>query len=398
MPLFKYQALSTNGKTFSGVMEADNAARVQQTLRGNDQFVMKVTETGSGSKQLNRAAKIKDLSIFCRQFHAMMRSGVTVVKCLDLLYQQTVNKKLKETIFRIYDSVQRGDMLSESMRKQTGVFPELMISMIDTGEASGTLDKIMGKLAVTFEKDMKIRGKIQTAMIYPIVLTVLAFSVVTGLLTFVMPMFVDMFASSGVTLPGPTRFLISLSNFIRSYWYIILFFVIAAIMAFRIFTGSESGRYKWDHFKMMLPVVKGTLSKIYSSRLTRTLATLVNAGLPLLNAMEITARVIGNKYISKHMNQAKEDVRSGVSLSQALRRTGAFPMMVHSMIGIGEESGTLDSMLETTADYFDEESEKALTQMVALMEPALIVVMAGLVGFIVISIVLPIFEMSSTVQ
>ena len=398
MPLFRYSALSANGKTFNGVMEADNATRVRETLKGNDQFAMKIDETGSGSKQLSRAAKVKDLSIFCRQFHAMMRSGVTVVKCLDLLYQQTGNKKLKETIFRIYESVQRGDMLSESMRKQTGVFPELMISMIDTGEASGTLDKILGKLAVTFEKDMKIRGKIQTAMIYPIVLTVLAFSVVTGLLTFVMPMFVDMFASSGVALPGPTRFLIALSNFIRTYWYILIFSAISAVVAFKMFTNSESGRYKWDHLKMTLPVIKGTLSKIYSSRLTRTLSTLVNAGLPLLNAMDISARVIGNKFITKHMNQAKEDVRSGVSLSQALRRTGAFPMMVHSMIGIGEESGTLDSMLETTADYFDEESEKALTQMVALMEPALIVVMAGMVGFIVISIVLPIFEMSSTVQ
>ncbi len=398
MPLFKYSAMSANGKTISGMMESDSATRVQQTLKDMQQYALKIDETGSGSKQLRRGAPLKDLAVFCRQFYAMMRSGVSVVKCLDLLYQQTTNKKLKETIFRVYESVQRGDLLSESLRKQTGVFPEIMISMVDTGEASGTLDQILGKLAIAFEKDLKVRRKIQSAMIYPIVLTALAFTVVTGLVTFVLPMFVDMFESSKVALPMPTQILLGMSTFIRSYWYLIIFIVIMAVVGFKTWSNSEKGRFQWDHFKLKLPVLKGSLSKIYSSRLTRTLATLVNAGLPLLNAMDIAARVIGNKYITKFMNQAKDDVRSGVSLSQAIRKTAVFPPMVASMIGIGEESGTLDSMLETTADYFDEESDKALTQMVALMEPALIIVMAALVGFIVISIVMPIFDMSSTVQ
>jgi type IV pilus assembly protein PilC len=398
MPLFKYSAMSANGKTISGMMESDSATRVQQTLKDMQQYALKIDETGSGSKQLRRGAPLKDLAVFCRQFYAMMRSGVSVVKCLDLLYQQTTNKKLKETIFRVYESVQRGDLLSESLRKQTGVFPEIMISMVDTGEASGTLDQILGKLAIAFEKDLKVRRKIQSAMIYPIVLTALAFTVVTGLVTFVLPMFVGMFESSKVALPMPTQILLGMSTFIRSYWYLIIFIVIMAVVGFKTWSNSEKGRFQWDHFKLKLPVLKGSLSKIYSSRLTRTLATLVNAGLPLLNAMDIAARVIGNKYITKFMNQAKDDVRSGVSLSQAIRKTAVFPPMVASMIGIGEESGTLDSMLETTADYFDEESDKALTQMVALMEPALIIVMAALVGFIVISIVMPIFDMSSTVQ
>lgn len=398
MPLFKYSALAADGKTVSGLLEADSAVRVQQMLKENRQYALKIDEAGTGSMSLSRAAPLKDLAVFTRQFHAMMRSGVTVVKCLDLLYQQTNNKRLKEIIFRVYESVQRGDLLSESLRKQVGVFPELMIAMVDTGEASGTLDIILGKLADNFDKDMKVRRKVQSAMIYPIVLTVLMIVVVTGLVMFVLPMFVGMFESSGVELPLPTRMLLGLSEFLGSYWYIVLFFIILAGVLFRTWISSENGRLQWDELKLKIPVVKGLLLKLYSSRLTRTLATLVNAGLPLLNAMDISARVIGNKFIAKHMAQAREDVRSGVTLSQALRRTGVFPVMVYSMIGIGEESGTLDSMLETTADYYDEEAEKAMGQMVALMEPALIIIMAAMVGFIVISIVLPIFDMSSTVQ
>lgn len=398
MPLFKYTALAANGKTVSGVMEADNAIRVQQLLKENGQFAKTIEEAGLGSRQLGRSAPLKDLTVFCRQFHAMLKSGVSVVKCLDLLYQQTTNKMLKETIFRVYESVQRGDLLSESLKKQSGVFPELMIAMVDTGEASGTLDTILGKLADNFDKDLKVRRKVQTAMIYPIVLTVLMVVVVFGLVTFVLPMFTSMFESSGTALPGPTRVLIGMSAFIRGYWYLIVFVVILIVFAFRAWVGSDSGRLQWDELKYRLPVVKEMLSKIYASRMTRTLSTLVNAGLPLLNSIEIASRVVGNKFIGMHMQRAKDDVRSGVSLSLALRKTGVFPIMVHSMISIGEESGTLDSMLDTTADYYDNESEKAMTQMVALMEPLLIILMAGMVGFIVISIILPIFEMSSTVQ
>jgi type IV pilus assembly protein PilC len=398
MPLFKYTALAADGKTVSGVMEADNVVRVQQQLKETGKYAKSIVQTGTGSSILNRAASLKDLTIFCRQFHAMMKSGVSVVKSLDLLYQQTSDKKLKEVIFRIYESVQRGDLLSESMKKQEGVFPELMIAMVDTGEASGTLDQILGKLADNFDKDLKVRRKIQTAMIYPIVLSILMVVVVFGLVTFILPMFTSMFESSGVELPAPTRMLIGLSEFIRSSWFFLLFGIIAAVVAFRVWSGSEKGRLQWDHLKLQMPVVKKSLAMIYSSRLTRTLSTLVNAGLPLLNSLDIAGRVIGNSFVAKAMQQTKDDVRSGVSLSQALRKTGVFPVMVHSMIGIGEESGTLDSMMETTADYFDNESEKAMAQMVALMEPALIIVMAGVVGFIVISIILPIFDMSSTVQ
>lgn len=398
MPLFKYSALAADGKTINGLLEADNMIRVQQMLKENRQYALKIEEAGTGSLSLSRAAPLKDLAVFTRQFHAMMRSGVTVVKCLDLLYQQTTNKRLKEIIFRVYEGVQRGDLLSESFRKQTGVFPELMIAMVDTGEASGTLDTILGKLADNFDKDMKVRRKVQSAMIYPIVLTVLMIVVVTGLIMFVLPMFVGMFESSGVELPLPTRMLLGMSEFLGSFWYIVLFFIILAAVLFKTWSASENGRLQWDALKLKIPIVKGLLLKLYSSRLTRTLATLVNAGLPLLNAMDISARVIGNKFVAKHMAQAREDVRSGVTLSQALRRTGVFPVMVYSMIGIGEESGTLDSMLETTADYYDEEAEKAMGQMVSLMEPMLIIIMAAMVGFIVISIVLPIFDMSSTVQ
>lgn len=395
---FKYAAKTMDGKTVSGVLEADSISRVQQILKSSQQFALKIQEVGAGSAQIGKSANLKDLTVFCRQFHSMLTSGVTVVKCLDLLYQQTDKKSLKDVIFHVYDSVQRGDLLSSAMRKRADAFPELMISMVETGEASGTLDTIMGKLADNFERDLAIRRKIQSAMIYPIVITILAVIVVTGLIVFVMPMFIDMFESSGTELPGPTKFLLAFSKFLRGYWYIVIFVLLASFFGFQSYIGSDKGRLVWDQFKLKIPVVKGTLLKIYAVRLTRTLTTLVSAGLPLISAIDIASRVIGNKYVSNHLDKAKADVQSGIPLSSALRKTGVFPPMVHAMIGIGEEAGSLDSMLDNTARYFDDEAEKALKNMVSLLEPMLIIVMAVVVGFIVISIMLPIFDMTKTVK
>ena len=398
MPIYRFVAKGYDGKNVRGTMEADSESRVQQILKASGQFLLLIRETAPPMRSLGKTATLKDLSIFCRQFHVMLRSGVTVVKCLDLLYQQTNKRRFKDSILKLYETVQRGDLLSSALAKQPDVYPELMISMVDTGEVSGTLDVILGKLAIGFEKDVRIQRKVRSSMTYPIVLTILSILVVIFLLTFVLPMFVNMFKSSGVLLPLPTRMLLALSGFLTKNWGLLLIVLIGSIIGLKAYVSTEPGRLQWDTLKLALPIVGPTLDKIYAMRLTRTLSTLVTAGLPLLSAMDIANRVIGNRRVSKHLVQAKSDIQSGVPLSTALRKTGVFPLMVHAMIGIGEESGSLDGMLETTADYFEEETDKSLQTLVTLLEPLLILMMAGMVGFIAISILMPIFEMSRTIR
>lgn len=398
MAQYRYSARTIHGKMITGILDGDSESRIQQVLRSNGQYLTSIHEVGSGSVRIGALMNLRDLTIFTRQFHSMLKSGVTVVKCLDLLYQQADKKSVKDTIYRLYESVQKGDLLSASMRRLPNAFPELMISMVETGEASGTLDDIMSKLSENFERDLAIRRRIQGAMIYPAVVSVLAVIVVTGLLVFVMPTFVGIFESSGVALPAPTRMLIVLSSFLRQFWYVVLMILFVAFFAFRSVIASEAGRMKWDKLKLRIPVVGTTLIKIYSVRLTRTLATLVSAGIPLINAMEIASRVINNEFLARGLQQAKGDIQGGVALSTALRRIGEFPTMVSAMIGIGEESGSLDAMLVNTARYYDDESEKSLRNMVSMMEPLLIIIMAVVVGFIVISIMLPILTMANTVK
>ena len=402
MPLFKYTALNNVGEKVEGSYTAGDRSQLLQMIRENGYHPVKIMEV-NGKKELkdlsfSRKIKIQDISVFCRQFASMLNAGVSIVKCLDILNQQTINKRFKKVIWEVYEAVQKGEHLSEALRTHGDVFPELLINMIETGEVSGTLDDVMLRMATHFEKENKLKSKIRAAMVYPIVLSITAVLVVFFLLTFIMPTFLGMFTASGMDLPGPTRLLISISDILRNYWYIVAMAMIGVFYIFKGYTSSENGRLKWDTFKLRIPIVKGTIEKIYTSRFTRTLSTLLSSGIPLLQAMEVVAKVSGNKVAANAILAARDDMSKGMDLASPIKRSEIFPPMVDSMIRIGEESGTLDDILAKTADFYEQELELALQKMTSLMEPIIIIVMGGVIGFIVVAMAMPMFDMMKTIQ
>jgi len=398
---FKYRAITNTGQIVEGVHDAFNENEVITMLKGSNFMPISIEQTAAsgGSKPISlKKVKKKDLAVFCRQFYTMINSGVSVVKCLDILERQTENRRLKDAISEVYENVQKGMTLSEGMRSNEKIFPPILINMVESGEASGSLDVVMERMAVHYEKEFKIENKIKGAMIYPIVLAVVATSVVIFLLTAVMPTFVNMFESSGVELPLPTRILLGISHSLKSYWYIHLLIVGGIIFILKFIGNTPVGALFYDTLKLRIPVLKITIVKISTSRFTRTLATLLASGIPLIQGLDIVSRVIGNDYVAARLSDCKEEVRKGVPLSRTIKDTGVFPPMVDSMIKIGEESGALDDILNRCADFYDEEVEVAIQKATEMMQPIMIVIMALIVGFIVISIALPMFDMFQTVQ
>jgi type IV pilus assembly protein PilC len=286
---------------------------------------------------------------------------------------------------------------SEALR-QSNAFPELLVNMVVAGEVSGNLDTIMSRMAAHFEKENHIRNKIKGALVYPAFIGGLTILVVIFLLTFVLPTFISMFEGSGVEVPALTRGLISTSEFIRKFWYIVLGAIIVISYFIAKFVRTEKGKMVIDTALMRIPVVKGTIQKIYTSRFTRTLSTLMSSGIPLIQALEAVAKVVNNKPVEKALIRTVDDVRKGVNLSIPIKNSNLFPPMVYYMINIGEESGSIDDLLERTALFYDEELEESIKKMMGLIEPTMIVFMAVIIGLIVIAIALPMFDMVKTVQ
>jgi len=396
---FKYKAVGDNGQIIEGIFEATGEQEVINMLRNSNRMPISIEETGdSGASHSISFGKVKkkDLAIFCRQFYTMLNAGVSIIKTLDILGKQSENKLMKKAIENVYNSVQKGMALSEAMKNMPKVFPPILINMVEAGEASGNLDTIMDRMAAHYEKEFKMENKIKGAMIYPMVLAVAATGVVVFLMVFVMPTFIGMFESSGVELPGPTKALLAVSNSMQNQWYVYIIAIVVLVFTIRLIGKSDGGALLFDTIKLRLPVFKNTNVKVATSRFTRTLSTLMSSGIPLIQGIDIVSRVIGNRYIRNKLESAKEEVRKGVPLSRTIKDTNVFPPMVDSMINIGEESGALDDILNKTADFYDEEVEAALQKMTEMMQPVMIVVMASIVGFIVLAIALPMFDMVST--
>lgn len=403
MSLYSYTAKDFSGQIVEGVQESENLQNFYSSLKERGLYCIEVTEKRHSvqtimSGNLTNKLKTKDLVIFCRQFHVLLMAGVTIIKVLDVIYQQTESKKVKAVVLKVYELVQQGDLLSDAMRKQRNIFPEILVNMVESGETSGKLELVMDRMAEHFEKEQKLHSKIVSAVTYPAILCVICVIVVGVLITFVLPTFVNMFKDSGVELPQLTQILLSVSKFLTNYWYILLLMIVILILAVNRLLKTEEGRIRFDRFILRIPVLKSTMIKIISARLARTLSTLLSSGIPLLTCLEITAKVLGNKFVSNGLLNAKENMIKGSSLSLALRKIGLFPAMLFSMISIGEESGSLEVILEKLAQYYDEETNVAITRTLAIFEPLLIVVMAAIIGLIVISIALPIFDLSSTVK
>lgn len=397
---FKYRAVTEAGQIIEGIHDAQDEREVISMLKGSNYMPISIEQTiNSGASTTLSFVKIKkkDLAVFCRQFYTMLNSGVSIVKCLDILEKQTENKQMKKAIAGVFDNVQKGMTLSEAMKNNSKIYPPILINMVEAGEASGSLDTIMERMAVHYEKEFKIENKVKGAMVYPIVLAIVATAVVVFLMVAVMPTFVGMFESSGVELPGPTKALLAISHSIRNLWYMYIIGIGAFVLAMKYYGRTETGGMVFDTMKLRVPIFKNTNIKLATSRFTRTLSTLLSSGIPLMQGIDIVARVVGNKYISRKLDSAKEEVRKGVPLSRTIKDAGVFPPMVDSMIKIGEESGDLDGILNKSADFYDEEVEVALQKMTEMMQPLMVVIMALIVGFIVISIALPMFDMVNTI-
>ncbi|MBP1927337.1 type IV pilus assembly protein PilC [Sedimentibacter acidaminivorans] len=397
---YKYKSISNDGRESEGLYVGDNEAGLIAMLKDKKELVVSIERDIQSEAQIEifkKKVKKKDLSLFCRQFYTMISAGLGIVPCLEILVSQTENKSFKNAIADTYEEVQKGSTLSESMTQHKDVFPTILISMVEAGEVSGNLDTIMLRMAEHFEKENKTENKVKSALVYPTVLAVVSVAVVVFMLVFIMPTFIGMFEGSGTELPGPTQFLINLSNSMQTYWYIYMAVVIAIVIGISMYMKTEEGTRFFDSMKLRLPIVKKTSTMLVTSRFTRTLSTLLSSGIPLIQAMEVVAKVVNNSIIEERLLSGIESIRKGVSLSRTVKDVGIFPPMVDSMIKIGEESGSLDDMLYKTADFYDEEAEASIQRLTSMIEPLMIVVMGLVIGLIVIAMYLPMFDMMNTV-
>lgn len=361
-----------------------------------------VEEKVMGSKEIvlfqSKKIKLKDISLFCKQMSVMLESGIPLNNAVDILEQQATSKNLKSSLKVVSKSLKEGSQLSKAMLDQEGMFPDLLIRMVQAGEKTGKLDEVLEKMSEHYTKELKTSRQIQGAMIYPAVLAFLAVAAVLALLYVVIPSFSGIFEQSGMAMPLPTRIVLAASNFVRSSWYILFGVTGILVFLFLRYRSTEAGRYQLDRLKLNLPVIKGPMQKIVTARFASTLAILTSAGIPLVEAIESAAATTNNAVVIEKMKIANEGLQKGERLTGMITATGLFPPMMLSMVKIGEESGSLESMLVKTSDYYEEELETAIKQLLSLLEPAMIIVMGVIIGGIVASVMLPMFELAHAVD
>lgn len=401
MPVFNYVAKDVLGNTVKGSQSADSRNALYSSLRQRGLTVTQANEAGLNmniSIDLFEGASVKDVAVFCRQFATILKAGVPVLKSVDILRAQTENKFMKKTLTNVYEDLQKGNLLSEAMQKHKKVFPAILVNMVQAGEISGTLDGSLEKMAVHFEKEFKLKKKVQGAMTYPIVISVVALIAVVVLLTFVVPQFANMFSDLGSKLPWTTQFLLDTGNFMKSNFVVVIAVLVLLVGGVIYFKGTPAGKRFFDKMALTLPIFSGVTRKVVSARFTRTLSTMLAAGIPMIKSLESAERVVENTFVEESLKKVKEDVMKGGGLAEPIAQTGYFPVMVYQMVKIGEESGSIDEMLLKTADFYDEEVDAAISAMTTMIEPLILMVMAVVVGFIVISIVQPMFGMYSIIK
>jgi len=397
MPIFQYEAKLLNGEIKKGKIDAVDENAVRTALRAMNCYPLMIKEEGKGNIDLGKFAsvKTKDIAIFCRKFSYILVSGMNIVKALEILKDETENKKLAEAVTMLYDDVQKGRGLSVSM-KNYSVFPEMLVNMVAVGEASGSLDEIMVRMADYYDKEFEQSQKVKQAMTYPAIIAIVAVIVVNLLIVFVLPKLLGTMMDDPEKLPLPTKILLGMSNFMRNYWYIILFVVVALIVVINIRKKNEKS-IEVDKFKLKIPVFGKLTLKIAQAKFARTFGMLLNSGLPVIESMTIVSRTLENKYLESILAQSVEDVKKGISISASLKSKEIFSTMLIQMIKIGEESGTLDDVLGKTAAFYDKEADTARAQMTTMIEPIIIMLLAVVVGFIIIAVIIPMFDSYDTV-
>jgi len=400
MPVYKYRAKNLKGETLDGEYEAVSLDVLEQMLRSKGYFLVESSVRGREFTLAGMYGKIsvKDIAVFCRQFAVILGSGITILEAVGILRDQASKKRMKDILEDVYNELQKGRMLSEAIAPYDDMFPEFMKNMIRVGEASGTLDQILNQLADFYEYDFKIRRKVKNAMTYPIILAVLTVAVVTLLMVAVLPMFSDTLSGMGGTLPGITVFLMSVSRFMADNILLLASIAIIAVILFTYYVRTDNGRLWFDGLKLRLPVVKSTVLKTVTARFARSMSILLKSGIPIVNAMEIMKDLIGNRAVEKRFAEATSEIKEGKGIAGPMKRLGIFPPLLIHMIVVGENTGELDEMLGRTAGFFDEEVEEAIERAVSLIEPAMIIIMAVVVGVIILSVMLPMVSIMEHVQ
>ena len=400
MPTFAYSARpATGGDIQSGEIELPTKDDVLAFLHKQKMIPVSVREK---TKQLNlkfgTGVSTRDIVIFTRQFATMINSGLPLVQSLDILAQQTENISLRKVIQDVLYDVESGHTLADAMAKHPKVYTELFTNMVAAGEAGGILDTILLRLATFLEKNDALVRKIKGAMVYPAVIFSVAGAAICILLIFVIPTFQTMFASAGIPLPLPTRIVIGMSQFLQSFWWLVILVVVAAIFALRATAANPTGRLMLDKLMLNLPILGDMQRKAAVARFTRTLGTLVSSGVSILEGLEITAKTAGNRVIHDAVMGSRASIAGGETISGPLKESGVFPPMVVQMINVGEQTGGLDEMLSKIADFYDEEVDAAVEVLLKAMEPIMIVVLGVVVGGMIVAMYLPIFDMINAVQ
>jgi type IV pilus assembly protein PilC len=397
MPVYTYKGTNQAGATVAGERSATSKAELQNILRRERINVSKVSEKG---REFNLPSfgggKVdsKELAIFTRQFSVMIDAGLPLVQCLEILAGQQENKTFQKILNGVRGSVEGGTTLSAAMKQYDKVFDALYYNMVEAGETGGILDTILQRLSSYIEKNVKLKRAVQSAMIYPAAVMGIAAMVITLLLWKVVPIFVTLFNGLGVDLPLPTRIVIALSHFVGSIYGFMLFVIIgAACFALKFWHGTPTGRIVLDNILLRLPLIGILLRKIAVARFTRTLGTLISSGVPILEGLDITARTSGNAVVENAINQTRKAVEAGRSLVDPLKETDVFPGMVTQMIGVGEQTGAMDAMLQKIADFYEDEVDAAVKDLLTALEPIMIVFLGVIVGGIVISMYLPLFSL-----
>jgi type IV pilus assembly protein PilC len=397
MAVYGYRAIDGTGREIKGSLEADDENDLKQKLKKDGLTLTEVKAQNIWNRDLNLQIggypTTRDLSVMCRQFVSMTQAGVSIIEALKMLYEQTENKRLHDALQEVRISVEKGETLADSLAQHPKIFPAIMINMVAAGEASGSLEIAMQRVATQLERSNKTQAMVKKAMIYPIAVCIVAVVVTVVMLVVVIPNYQSMFADLGTELPAITRFYVAMSNGIINYWFIIVPVIAAIVFGIATFAKTDMGKHIFGKIAITLPLTKGLTIKSASSLMARTLSTLMGAGVPLIEAVGIVAGVMGNVWFKEALQDAKEEITIGMPLSRPLESCGLFPPMVYHMVRIGEESGKTEAMLDQLADYYDEEVEMAVQSLMAAMEPMIIVVLAVVVGGLVAACMAPMLTM-----
>ncbi len=401
MPAYNYTAIGKDGKEKKGSIEAASDEAAKEMLKADGMIPITVVEPNLLTKEIafdfGKKVTPRELGVFCRQFQSILESGITITAALDMLAQQTENKKFAEVIRDTKIEVEKGETLAGAMSQYPKFYPPILVNMIEAGEATGKLEIAFERMAVQFEKDAHLRAMISKAMVYPCILLLVVVAVVILMMVVIVPSFIGTLGQVGGELPAITRMVVAVSDFLVAYWYYLVIAIAAIVFGVRYYISTDHGALVWGRLMLRMPLFGNLNIKSASAKFTRTLSTLLASGITLVDATELVAKQMTNQVVRKVVEAAKTEVERGTTLSQPIEASGVFPPMVYHMLKIGEETGNIESMLDRVADYYDEEVENATEALTAAMEPLIIVIMALVVVPIMLAILMPMFSIYSAI-